>query len=278
VQQALEQRIFRLNRIEEKIRELIRDGVLLVDVDGRRVGQVNGLAVINIGGYEFGRPSRVTAAVAMGSQGIVNVEREARLSGHTHDKGMLILTGYLRRTYTQDFPLGLTASVCFEQSYSGIEGDSASSTELYALLSALSGVPLRQDLAVTGSVNQWGEIQPIGGINEKVEGFFATCQAVGLTGHQGVVMPVQNVEGLVLRPEVVEAIERGQFHLYPVRTVDEGIEVLTGCKAGRIDEPGTVHCLVAARLRELAEGLRRFAAGPARAGVGEGERESAPTE
>ena len=177
VQQALEQRVFRLNRVEEKIRELIQDGVLLVDVDGSKVGQVNGLAVLNIGGYEFGRPSRVTATVAMGAQGIINIEREAQLSGHTHDKGVLIISGYLRRTYAQDFPLSLTASLCFEQSYSGIDGDSASSTELYALISSLSGVPLRQDIAVTGSVNQWGEIQPIGGINEKVEGFFATCRA-----------------------------------------------------------------------------------------------------
>ncbi len=228
VRQALEQRIFRLNRVEEKLCELIRDGVLLVDVDGAKVGQVNGLAVANIGGYEFGRPSRVTAAVAMGTQGVINVEREAQLSGHTHDKGMFILTGYLRRTYAQDFPLSLTASVCFEQSYSGIEGDSASSTELFALISSLSGVPLRQDIAATGSVNQWGEIQPIGGINEKVEGFFATCKAIGLTGRQGVVMPVQNIDGLVLRPEVVEAISNRQFHLYPIRSIDEGLEVLTG--------------------------------------------------
>jgi predicted ATP-dependent protease len=259
VRQALEQRIFRLNRIEDKLRELIREGVILVDVDGAKVGQVNGLAVANIGGYEFGRPSRVTAAVAMGTQGIINIEREAQLSGHTHDKGMFILTGYLRRTYAQDFPLSLTASVCFEQSYGGIDGDSASSTELYALLSSLSGVPLRQDLAVTGSVNQWGEVQPIGGINEKVEGFFATCKAVGLTGRQGVVMPVQNIDGLVLRPEVIEAIGAGQFHLYPVRTIDEGLEVLTGYKAGTIEEAGTVHQLVAQRLRRLAEGLRQFA-------------------
>jgi ATP-dependent Lon protease len=262
VRRALEQRIFRLNRIEEKIRELIRDGVLLVDVDGRKIGQLNGLAVLNIGGYEFGRPSRVTAAVSMGTHGIINVEREAKLSGQTHDKGIFILTGYLRRTYAQDFPLSLTASVCFEQSYSGIEGDSASSTELFALISALSGVPLRQDLAVTGSVNQWGEIQPIGGINEKIEGFFATCQAVGLTGQQGVVMPQQNIEGLVLRAEVVEAIGRRQFHLYPIRTVDEGLEVLTGCKAGRTDEEGTIHFLAVQRLRRLAEGLRQFSAPP----------------
>jgi ATP-dependent Lon protease len=262
VQHALDQRVFRLNRVEEKIRELIRDGVLLVSVDGRTVGQVNGLAVADLGGYAFGRPARVTAAVSMGSQGIINVEREAKLSGQTHDKGVFILSGYLRRTYAQDFPLSLSASLCFEQSYSGIDGDSASSTELFALISSLSGVPLRQDLAVTGSVNQWGEIQPIGGINEKVEGFFATCRAVGLSGHQGVVLPVQNVEGLVLRPEVVEAIRAGQFHLYPIRTIDEGLEVLTGCRAGSITEDGTIHALAAQRLRQLAEGLRQFAAGP----------------
>ena len=259
VRKALEQRVFRLNRIEEKIRELIRDGVLLVDVDGSKTGQVNGLAVLNIGGYEFGRPSRVTAAVSMGTQGIINVEREAQMSGPTHDKGMLILSGYLRRTYAQDFPLSLSASIVFEQSYSGIEGDSASSTELYALLSSLSGVPLRQDIAVTGSVNQWGEVQPIGGINEKVEGFFATCKAVGPTGKQGVLMPVQNVNGLVLRPEVIEAIRQQQFHLYPVRTIDEGLEVLTGRKAGGVAEEGTIHQLASQRLRQLAEGLRRFA-------------------
>jgi predicted ATP-dependent protease len=262
VHHALDQRVFRLNRVEEKIRELIRDGVLLVSVDGRTVGQVNGLAVANLGGYEFGRPARVTAAVSMGSQGIINVEREAKLSGQTHDKGVFILSGYLRRTYAQDFPLSLTASLCFEQSYAGIDGDSASSTELFALISALSGVPLRQDLAVTGSVNQWGEIQPIGGINEKVEGFFATCRAIGLSGRQGVVLPVQNVDGLVLRPEVIEAIRAGQFHLYPIRTIDEGLEVLTGCHAGSITDEGTIHALAARRLRQLAEGLRQFAAGP----------------
>lgn len=266
VQHALEQRVFRLNRVEEKIRELIQDGVLLVDLDGSKVGQVNGLAVLNIGGYEFGRPSRVTATIAMGGQGIINIEREAKLSGHTHDKGVLIISGYLRRTYAQDFPLSLTASLCFEQSYSGIDGDSASSAELYALLSSLSGVPLRQDIAVTGSVNQWGEIQPIGGINEKVEGFFATCQQVGLTGRQGVMLPVQNVANLVLRPPVVEAIRQGQFHLYPIRTIDAGLDVLTGCKAGSVSEAGTVHQLVSQRLRQLAEGLRQFG-GAAAAGM-----------
>lgn len=258
VQHALEQRVFRLNRVEEKIRELMQDGVLLVDLDGSKVGQVNGLAVLNLGGYEFGRPSRVTATVAMGAQGLINIEREAKLSGHTHDKGVLIITGYLRRTYAQDFPLSLTASLCFEQSYSGIDGDSASSTELYALLSSLSGVPLRQDVAVTGSVNQFGEIQPIGGINEKVEGFFATCSQIGLSGRQGVMLPVQNLTNLVLRPPVVEAIRQGQFHLYPIRTIDEGIEVLMSCKAGSVAEVGTIHYLASQRLRQLAEGLRQF--------------------
>jgi predicted ATP-dependent protease len=263
VQRVFEQRVFRLNRVEEKIRELIREGVLLVDVDGRKIGQVNGLAVANIGGYEFGRPARVTAAISMGTQGIINVEREAQMSGHIHDKGVLILTGYLRRLYAQDFPLSLSASLVFEQSYSGIDGDSASSTELYALISSLSGAPLRQDVAVTGSVNQWGEIQPIGGINEKVEGFFATCRAVGLTGGQGVLLPVQNIDGLVLRQEVIEAIRERRFHLYPVRTIDEGLEVLTGFKAGGVEDEGTIHYLAAKRLRGLAEGLRHFAATPA---------------
>lgn len=262
VHQALEQRIFRLNRYEEKLRELIRDGTLLVDVDGSKVGQLNGLAVANIGGYEFGRPSRVTAAVSMGHQGIINVEREAQLSGRTHDKGVLIISGYLRRAYAQDFPLSLSASLCFEQSYSGIEGDSASSTELFALISSLTGVPLRQDLGVTGSVNQWGEIQPIGGINEKIEGFFATCREVGLTGRQGIVMPVQNLPNLVLRPQVIDAIRNDQFHIYPIRTIDEGLEVLTGVKAGSISEEGTIHYSAAQRLRRLAEGLRHFAASP----------------
>lgn len=278
VTKAVEQRIFRLNRVEEKIRELVRDGVLLLDLSGQRVGQVNGLAVLNVGGYDFGRPSRVTAAVSMGTHGIINIEREAQLSGRTHDKGVLILTGYLRGTYAQNFPLSLTASICFEQSYTGIDGDSASSAELFAILSALSGLPLRQDLAVTGSVNQWGEIQPIGGANEKVEGFFATCRAVGLTGSQGVILPAQNVKELVLRTEVTAAIRDGQFHLYPIRTVDEGLEILTGVKAGGTEEEGTVHYLVSQRLRALAEGLRRFeaAAGKERAEPSDDKKDDTP--
>jgi predicted ATP-dependent protease len=202
----------------------------------------------------------------MGSQGLIAVDREAKMSGKTYDKAVLIIAGYLRQAYAQDFPLSLSASLSFEQSYSGIDGDSASAAEVFALLSSLSGIPLRQDLAVTGSVNQWGEVQPIGGINEKVEGFFATCRAVGLTGRQGVVMPVQNLDGLVLRPEVIEAVRAGQFHLYPVRTIDEGLEVLTGCKAGTVEEEGTVHFLATQRLRRLAEGLRHFAAAPSASG------------
>lgn len=258
VDQAIEQRNFRLNRVEAKIRELIRDQVLLVDVDGQRVGQVNGLAVVDVVGYDFGRPSRITAAVSMGALGVIAVDREAKMSGRTYDKGVLIIAAYLRHLYAQDFPLSLSASLSFEQSYSGIDGDSASAAELFALISSLSRVPLRQDLAVTGSVNQFGEIQPIGGVNEKVEGFFYTCREVGLTGRQGVVIPAQNLDNLIPCRDVVDAVRNGQFHIYPIRTIDEGLEVLTGAKAGAVDEPGTIHSRAVERLRELAKGLRRF--------------------
>ncbi|MCS6925838.1 MAG: AAA family ATPase [Candidatus Binatia bacterium] len=259
VQTALDNRVFRANRIEEEIRELILQGTILVDITGRKIGQVNGLSVLQLGDHSFGRPARVTASVAMGQAGIINIEREARLSGSIHDKGLLILAGYLRNRYGQDKPLTLSASLCFEQSYSGIEGDSASSTELYALLSRLAEVPVRQDLAVTGSVNQWGEIQAIGGVNEKIEGFFDICRIQGLTGQQGVLIPAANVRNLVLRHDVIAAVERGQFHIYPVRTVDEGIEILTGVRAGTPDEEGTINGLVSRRLRDLATGLKAFA-------------------
>jgi len=259
LQQAIEQRTYRSDRIEAKIRELIRDGTLLVDVDGSQVGQVNGLAVLNVGGYEFGRPSRITAVVSMGAQGVIAVDREAKLSGKTYDKAVFIISAYLRHQYAQDFPLSLAASVSFEQSYSGVEGDSASAAELFALVSALSCVPLRQELAVTGSVDQFGVVQPIGGVNEKIEGFFRVCRTVGLTGRQGVIIPARNVDNLVLGHEVLEAVRGGQFHIFPIRTLDEGIEVLTGAKAGAVNEPGTVHHCAAHRLRMLAEGLRRFA-------------------
>lgn len=261
VEKALENRVFRSNRIEGEIRELIANGTILIDIDGKKVGQVNGLSVLDIGGYAFGRPSRVTASVAMGQAGIINIERESRLSGSVHDKGVLILSGYLRNRYGQDKPLALSASLCFEQSYSGVEGDSASSAELYALLSRLANVPLRQDIAVTGSVNQWGEIQAIGGVNEKIEGFFDVCRAKGLTGHQGVIIPQSNVRHLVPREDVVRAVEEERFHVYSVTTVDEGLEILTGMRSGEVGEEGTVNEVVSRRLRELALGLKNFTVG-----------------
>lgn len=260
VEKALDNRVFRSNRIEEEIRELIQNGTILVDICGKRVGQVNGLSVLDVGGYMFGRPSRVTASVAMGQTGIVNIERESHLSGSIHDKGVLILSGYLRNRYGQDKPLALSASLCFEQSYSGVEGDSASSAELYALLSRLSNIPLRQDIAVTGSVNQWGEIQAIGGVNEKIEGFYDVCRLEELTGEQGVMIPAANIRNLILRSDVVQAVAEGKFHLYPVRTVDEGIAILTGIQAGEIGEEGSVNEAVSRRLREMALGLKAFSA------------------
>ncbi len=215
VEKALESRVFRSNRIEENIRELIANGTILVDIDGKKTGQVNGLSVMEIGGYAFGRPSRVTASVGMGQAGIVNIERESKLSGNIHDKGMLILAGYLRNRFGQNQPLALSASLCFEQSYGGVEGDSASSTELYALLSRLANLPLRQDIAVTGSVNQWGEVQAIGGVNEKIEGFYDVCRMVGLTGKQGVLIPAANVRHLILRGDVVQGSGRGEVSPLP---------------------------------------------------------------
>ncbi len=256
VERALNERVMRLNWIEEEIRRLIAKGTLIVHVDGKSVGQVNGLAVLDVGGYAFGRPSRVTATVALGQAGIVNIEREARLSGSTHDKGIMILSGFLRARFAQQHPIAMTASICFEQSYSGVEGDSASSTELYALLSALSGVPLRQDFAVTGSVDQYGTVQAIGGVNEKVEGFYRVCKAIGLTGKQGVLIPKVNLANLLLDAETLAAVEKGSFHIYPVETIDHGIEILTGVRAGAVDEPGTINYLVDQRLRWMAEQLR----------------------
>jgi ATP-dependent Lon protease len=233
---------------------MIANGTILVDIEGKKVGQANGLSVLEIGSYAFGRPSRVTASVGMGQAGIINIERESKLSGSIHDKGVLILAGYLRNRFGQNQPLALSASLCFEQSYGGVEGDSASSTELYALLSRLSNIPLRQELAVTGSVNQWGEIQAIGGVNEKIEGFYDVCRVVGMTGTQGVLIPESNVRHIVLREDVIEAVAEGKFHVYPVRTIDEGLAILTG--HGTADQ---VNEAVRNRLRELAAGLREFA-------------------
>lgn len=263
VEQALAAADQRLNLIEEKIRENIREGTILIDTDGARVGQVNGLSVLSMGDYHFGMPVRITARSSMGREGIINIEREVALSGPTHDKGMLILAGYLQGKFSQDRPLSINASLCFEQSYSGIDGDSASSAEIYALLSRLADLPLRQDLAVTGSVNQNGEIQPIGGVNEKIEGFFEICRMRGLTGSQGVIIPKQNVPNLMLKNSLIEAVRAGQFVIYAVERIDEGIEILSGMPAGERDASGhyppeTIFGRVDARLAAYADGLRRF--------------------
>lgn len=263
VRKALDAKIERHNLTETKIREMVEQNLLFIDTTGSRAGQVNGLSVLEIGGYAFGKPTRITASVALGKSGIINIERESNLSGRLHDKGVQIIAGYLRRTFAQDKPLSLAASICFEQSYSGVDGDSASSTEIYALLSALSELPIRQDVAVTGSVNQHGDIQPIGGVNQKIEGFFDVCRMKGLTGKQGVIIPADNVEDLMLRDEVTSAVANGQFHIYPVATVEEGVEILTGVRAGkRLSsgkfEPGTVFAIVDARLGHMAHSLRKF--------------------
>ena len=263
VDKAIQARIYRCNMIEEHIQEMIDRGTLLIDTDGEVVGQVNGLAIYNLGDYMFGKPSRITASTSMGRAGIINIEREADLSGNTHNKGVLILAGYLRKKYAQDKPLTMSGSITFEQSYSGVDGDSASSTELYALLSSLSEVPIKQYIAVTGSVNQKGEIQAIGGVNQKIEGFFDCCKRAGLNGKQGVMIPESNVKDLMLRKDVIEAVKKGKFHIYAIKTIDEGIEILTGKKAGekRSDgtyPKGTINYLVDQKLRELAEGLKKF--------------------
>jgi len=263
VDKAIDARVFRSNMVEEHIQEMIDRGTLLIDVDGAVVGQVNGLAVYQLGDYTFGKPTRITASTSMGRAGIINIEREADLSGATHNKGVLIMAGYLRKKYAQNKPLTMSASIAFEQSYSGVDGDSASSTEVYALLSSLSGVPIKQSIAVTGSVNQKGEIQAIGGVNEKIEGFYDCCKKLGFTGKQGVIIPEANVKDLMLRKDVVEAVKKGKFHIYPIKTIDQGIEILTDIKAGELQEDGTypkgtINFLVDQKLRELAEGLKRF--------------------
>lgn len=263
VQTAIKEKVERVNLVERKIREMIEEGTILIDTQGKTVGQVNGLAVYDTGELTFGQPTRITARTSMGRAGVISIEREADLSGKTHNKGVLILAGYLRGKYAQNKPFALSASIAFEQSYSGVDGDSASSTEVYAILSSLSGLPLRQDLAVTGSLNQKGEIQPIGGVNEKIEGFFAVCRAKGLTGTQGVIIPYQNVSNLMLSEEVVQAVKNGQFHIYPIKTIDEGLEILTGVKAGERQadgsfEEGTVNYMVDKELERLALAWREF--------------------
>ena len=263
VQKAIDERLFRHNLIDERIRDMINRGTIMIDTEGTVIGQVNGLSVYTLGDITFGKPSRITAKTFLGRGGVINIERESELSGPIHNKGVMILSGYLGWKYAQDRPLSLSASLCFEQSYEGVEGDSASSTELYAILSSLSDIPIKQGVAVTGSVNQKGEIQPIGGVNQKIESFFKVCQAKGLTGDQGVLIPCQNLRNLMLHEEVVDAVRQGQFHIYSAKTIDEGIEILTGVPAGERQKDGTypdgtINYLVDKRLKEMAERLKGF--------------------
>jgi lon-related putative ATP-dependent protease len=263
VQKAIDMQIYRSDRLRERVQETILRGIYLIDTQGAKVGQVNGLSVIQLGGFSFGRPSRITASLRMGKGDLVNIEREVDLSGPIHSKGVLILAGFLGDRYARDKPLSLSASLVFEQSYGEIDGDSASSAELYVLLSAISGIPIKQSLAVTGSINQHGEVQAIGGVNEKIEGFFDICKARGLNGEQGVLIPATNVDNLMLRQDVIDAVDAGKFFIYPVENIYQGIEILTGVAAGWPDDEGhyppeTVNGRVMARLQELAEKAQEF--------------------
>jgi lon-related putative ATP-dependent protease len=263
VEKAHEDRIERLNMIEDKIHELIEDDIVFISTEGKRVGQINGLSVYSLPEFSFGRPSRITVKTSMGKSGIINIEREAELSGSSFNKGVLILSGFLRSRFAQDKPMNLSASICFEQSYSGVDGDSASSTELYALLSALSGEGIDQGIAVTGSVNQHGEVQAIGGVNEKIEGFYNVCKSKGLTGGQGVMIPTANVGDLMLNSEVLETVDQGKFHIWAVDNIDQGIELLTGIQAGEPDQEGkypegSINYLVNEKLKELSYGMKDF--------------------
>ncbi len=263
VQRALDAKVYRSDRVRERLQEEIQRGILLIDTAGERTGQVNGLSVVLLGDFMFGHPNRITARVRLGKGEVLDIQREIELGGPIHSKGVLILAGFLGARYAAGRPLSLSASVVFEQTYGEVEGDSASSAELYALLSALAEAPVKQSLAVTGSVNQHGEIQAIGGVNEKIEGFFDVCRARGLTGDQGVLIPAANVKHLMLRHDLVEACAQGKFHVYPVHTVDEGIELLTGIPAGERDDQGlfpdnTINQRVEVKLLVLAEQARAF--------------------
>lgn len=252
VDKAIEQKVYRSNRIEEKLFSMIERGEILVDTRGTVVGQINGLSVLDVGDYIFGQPSRITARTYLGDEGVINIEREAKMSGHIHDKAVMILTGYLGERYAKDMPLTISASIAFEQNYGGIEGDSATCAELIALLSSISGIPIRQDLAITGSLNQHGHVQPVGGTTYKIEGFYHACKIKGLTGTQGVVIPCQNIDNLMLKPEVVEAVEQGKFHIYSAETIDDAIEIMTGISAEEF------HKKVKASLKKMAETAREF--------------------
>ena len=274
VQQAMDAADYRADRIRDRVQEEIERGTLFIDTTGKKVGQVNGLSVIVLGKFSFGQPSRITARVRIGGNKVIDIEREVELGGPIHSKGVMILSGYLGSRYTLDHPLSLTASLVFEQSYSEVEGDSASSAELYALISALSDIPIKQSLAVTGSVNQHGEIQPIGGVNEKIEGFFDVCNKRGLDGTQGVVIPASNMKHLMLRHDVCKAVEEGKFAVYSVETIDDGIELLTGMSAGQRDENGkfpkdTINYRVAAKLTDYATKMHAYVSRSESSGVKE---------
>lgn len=276
VQQAIDAQRYRSRKLQDRIQRLIEEGAILIDTEGAEPGQVNGLSVYDLGDYVFGNPSRITCVTSVGRSGVVNIERESKMSGSIHDKGVLIMTGYLSRLFGQDKPLSLSAHLAFEQTYGGVEGDSASCAELYALLSSLADLPLRQDIAVTGSVNQRGQVQPIGGVNEKIEGFFEVCRQHGLTGEQGVVIPARNAQNLMLNQQVVQAVGDGEFHVWAVETVEEGIKILTGMPAGERQEDGafpddTVFGRADRRLREMADVLKAF--GPPAPGEGQGSRD-----
>ena len=262
VEKALKERVERIKKYDTKYIQMIEEGALLIDTTGYKIGQINGLTVITIGDYSFGKPSKITASTYMGREGIINIEREVKLSGSTHSKGVLILTGYLGELFAQDMPLSLTASICFEQLYGGVDGDSASSTEAYAILSSLADIPINQSIAVTGSINQKGEIQPIGGVNEKIEGFYQVCKMRGLTGEQGVIIPVQNIRNLHLDDEVIESVKEGKFHIYAIENIEQGIEILTGVPAGRKDKngkfpAGTINYLVYEKLKKYAKNAEK---------------------
>ncbi len=261
IKKAIYEKIARVQKYDNRLSEMIKDDMLLIDTDGYKVGQINGLTIMTTGDYTFGKPARITANTYTGKAGIINIEREVELSGSSHSKGVLILTGYIGEQFAQDFPLSLTASICFEQLYNGVDGDSASSTELYALLSSLADVPINQSIAVTGSVNQKGEIQPIGGVNDKIEGFYHVCKAKGLTGKHGVIIPIQNVMNLSLSDEVIESVKNKEFHIYAISTIEEGIEILTGVPAGRKDSlgnfpAGTINYLAYEKLKKYSKSVR----------------------
>ena len=258
IDKALTERIERVKKYDAKYLEMIKENTLLINTSGYEVGELNGLTVLTIGDYAFGKPAKITVNTYTGKSGIVNIEREVDISGPSHSKGVYILSGYLGEMFAQDIPLCLTASICFEQLYNGVDGDSASSTELYGLLSSLSGIPINQAIAVTGSVNQKGQIQPIGGVNEKIEGFYQICKMRGLDGSHGVMIPVQNVDNLQLSDEIIEAVKNKKFHIYSISTIEEGIEVLTGVPAGKKDKnghfpAGTINALVYEKLKKYAK-------------------------